>query len=55
MFVFQDVSGETRVQETTDVTPGQAALDGAFWGCPGTLSPVGGALVGSALTAGTGR
>jgi len=38
------------------VTPGQAALDGAFWGLLfGTLlaGPVG-ALVGSALTAGTG-
>jgi len=56
VFVFKDVSGETRVQETTDVTPGQAALDGAFWGLLfGTLlaGPVG-ALVGSALTAGTG-
>ena len=56
VFVFKDASGETRVQETTDVTPGQAALDGAFWGLLfGTLlaGPVG-ALVGSALTAGTG-
>lgn len=56
VFVFKDENGETRVQETTDVTPGQAALDGAFWGLLfGTLlaGPVG-ALVGSALTAGTG-
>jgi uncharacterized membrane protein len=55
VFVFKDANGETRVQETTDVTPGEAALDGAFWGLLfGTLlaGPVG-ALVGSALTAGT--
>lgn len=56
VFVLKDATGETRVQETTDVTPGEAALDGAFWGLLfGTLlaGPVG-ALVGGALTAGTG-
>lgn len=55
VFVFKDANGDTRVKETTDVTPGEAALDGAFWGLLfGTLlaGPVG-ALVGSALTAGT--
>ncbi|MDO9022314.1 MAG: DUF1269 domain-containing protein [Deltaproteobacteria bacterium] len=56
VFVSKDVHGETRVKETTDVTPGEAALDGAFWGLLfGTLlaGPVG-AIVGGALTAGTG-
>lgn len=56
VFVSKDADGETRVKETTDVTPGEAALDGAFWGLLfGTLlaGPVG-ALVGGALTAGTG-
>ena len=56
VFVSKGTDGETRVQETTDVTPGEAALDGAFWGLLfGTLlaGPVG-ALVGGALTAGTG-
>jgi uncharacterized membrane protein len=55
VFVSKDLSGETRVKETTDATPGEAALDGAFWGLLfGTLlaGPVG-AIVGSALTAGT--
>jgi uncharacterized membrane protein len=55
VFVSKGLDGETRVQETTDVTPGQAALDGAFWGLLfGTLlaGPVG-AIVGGALTAGT--
>ena len=55
VFVSRDANGETHVKETTDVTPGEAALDGAFWGLLfGTLlaGPVG-ALVGGALTAGT--
>jgi len=56
VFVSKDAHGETHVKETTDVTPGEAALDGAFWGLLfGTLlaGPVG-AIVGGALTAGTG-
>ena len=55
VFVSKDANGDTHVKETTDVTPGEAALDGAFWGLLfGTLlaGPVG-ALVGGALTAGT--
>jgi len=55
VFVTKDLNGETTVRETTDATPGEAALDGAFWGLLfGTLlaGPVG-AIVGGALTAGT--
>lgn len=56
VFVAKDANGETVVKETTDVTPGEAAMDGAFWGLLfGTLlaGPVG-ALVGGAISAGTG-
>lgn len=56
VFVSKDVHGETHVKETADVTPGEAARDGAFWGLLfGTLLAVPvGAIVGGALTAGTG-
>ena len=56
VFVAKDEDGSTRVTETVDPTPGNAALDGAFWGMLfGTLlaGPVG-TLVGGAVAAGAG-
>ncbi|MBL8602593.1 MAG: DUF1269 domain-containing protein [Myxococcales bacterium] len=56
VFVSRDGEGRASVRETTDPTPGAAALDGTFWGLLfGTIvaGPVG-ALVGGALSAGTG-
>lgn len=55
VFVHRDHDGAARVRETTDPTPGAAALDGSLWGLLfGTIlaGPVG-ALVGGAVTAGT--
>lgn len=56
VFVQRDPDGSARVRETTDPTPGSAALDGSIWGLLfGTIlgGPVGG-LIGGTLTAGTG-
>jgi uncharacterized membrane protein len=54
VFVAKDEDGSTRVTETVDETPGDAALSGSFWGMLfGTLlaGPVG-TVVGGAVTAG---
>ncbi len=56
VFVHRDADGTPHVRETTDPTPGRAALDGSLWGLLfGTIlaGPVG-ALVGGAVSAGTG-
>lgn len=56
VFVHKDESGNTRVRETTDPQPGQAALSGALWaGLFGLLlgGPVGW-LAGTAVGAGGG-
>ena len=56
VFVSKREDGKVRVHETSDITPGEGAAEGAFWGVIfGTilLGPVGGLAVG-ALTAGTG-
>jgi uncharacterized membrane protein len=56
VFVYRDTDGKARVRETTDPTPGRAALDGSIWGLLfGTIlaGPVG-ALVGGVVSAGTG-
>ena len=54
VFVTKDEDGSTRVTETVDETPGDAALNGSFWGMLfGTLlaGPVG-TVVGGAVSAG---
>jgi uncharacterized membrane protein len=54
VFVAKDDDGATRVTETVDETPGDAALRGSFWGMLfGTLlaGPVG-TVVGGAVSAG---
>jgi uncharacterized membrane protein len=54
VFVTKREDGSTRVTETVDQSPGDAALSGAFWGVLfGTLlaGPVG-TVVGGAVTAG---
>jgi len=54
VFVTKDEDGSTRVTETVDETPGEAALTGSFWGMLfGTLlaGPVG-TVVGGAVSAG---
>jgi uncharacterized membrane protein len=54
VFVAKDEDGTTRVTETIDESPGDAALSGGFWGMLfGTLlaGPVG-TVVGGALSAG---
>jgi len=54
VFVAKDEDGSTRVTETVDQTPGDAALSGSFWGMLfGTLlaGPVG-TVVGGAVSAG---
>jgi uncharacterized membrane protein len=54
VFVSKDEDGSTRVTETVDETPGDAALNGSFWGMLfGTLlaGPVG-TVVGGAVSAG---
>ena len=56
VFVHRDADGKAHVRETTDPTPGAAALDNSLWGLLfGTLlgGPVG-ALVGGTIGAGTG-
>jgi uncharacterized membrane protein len=56
VFVAKDEDGTTHVTETTDPTPGSAALGGSVWGLLlGTLlgGPVGG-LLGGAISAGSG-
>jgi uncharacterized membrane protein len=56
VFIQKDESGETNVTETVDVTPGDAALRGSFWGALlGTVvgGPVG-TLVGGAISASVG-
>lgn len=54
VFVVKDEEGRTQVTETVDTTPGEAALNGSFWGMLfGTLlaGPVG-TVVGGAVSAG---
>jgi uncharacterized membrane protein len=54
VFVAKDEDGSTRVTETVDETPGNAALRGSFWGMLfGTIlaGPVG-TVVGGAVSAG---
>ena len=56
VFVSKTDEGRVRVHETADLTPGEGALSGGFWGLLfGTLllGPVGGLAVGAA-SAGTG-
>jgi uncharacterized membrane protein len=56
VFVTKDEDGSTRVTETVDETPGDAALSGGFWGMLfGTIlaGPVG-TVVGGAVSAGAG-
>ncbi len=55
VFVTKDEDGTTRVTETVDESPGDAALSGSFWGMLfGTIlaGPVG-MVVGGAVSAGT--
>lgn len=55
VFVQRDAEGRAHVRETTDPTPGNAAIDGSIWGLLfGTIlaGPVG-ALIGGTITAGT--
>jgi uncharacterized membrane protein len=54
VFVVKDEAGHTRVTETVDESPGDAALSGSFWGMLfGTIlaGPVG-TVVGGAVSAG---
>lgn len=54
VFVAKDEEGSTRVTETVDETPGEAALNGSFWGMLfGTIlaGPIG-TVVGGAVSAG---
>lgn len=56
VFVTKTEEGRVRVHETSDLTPGEGALSGGFWGLLfGTLllGPAGGLAVGAA-SAGTG-
>ena len=56
VFIHRDTDGSVRVVETTDITPGDAALEGTFWGAlVGTLLVPGiGTIVGGAVSAGLG-
>lgn len=51
--VTRDEQGRVKVHETRDITPGQGALTGSWWGLLGGLL-AGGPLVGAALGAGLG-
>jgi uncharacterized membrane protein len=55
VIVHRDADGNSRVTETTDVTPGRGALGGGVWGLLlGTLfaGPLGGLVVGAASAGG---
>lgn len=56
VFIHKDQDGAVRVVETVDITPGDAALEGSFWGAlVGTLIVPGiGTLIGGAVSAGLG-
>jgi uncharacterized membrane protein len=56
VFVHRGEDGNSRVTETTDITPGRGALGGGVWGLLlGTLfgGPLGGLVVGAASAGGT--